>query len=289
MMMFYMTLSGPIIHQKSRVYRKSMINSHNPAQSGNAFWIILLCIALLTALTITVTRSGESTEETGARDRNRIMASDILRQAKSIQQGVEQLRLAGVAENQMNFDNTAAAGYANDNCGDTTLNTDDDPCSLFDVKGAGLTYKVPLSGWLDEALAAAPLTQPDLYGEWYIHATACIPRVGTGDATCNLAESSTELMIGLPWIRRELCLEINRLAGVPNPPRAPATIPEPPLLVGTAYTPTMTKFTGTFEAGSVLDDASGTLTKHQTGCFEASEDANAGRPDYHFYHVLIAR
>ncbi len=256
-----------------------MPNHHQATQSGNAFWIILLAIALLVALTITITRSTESTEDSGTRDRNRIAATDIIRQAKSIQQAVEQLRLRGTAENQMNFDNSFVAGYANTRCGDSTSNTDDNPCKIFHAEGVGLTYKTPPATWLDGTRSGE-----DLYGEWYFYATACVPGIGTGGTGCSADVTATELMIGLPWIREDVCVEINRLTGVDNlsgPTR-------PPLLPGSAYTPARTKFTGTFSTDSEIDTAANAFTARQSGCFQG---ASGSDPDggFHFYHVLIAR
>lgn len=250
----------------------------NRSQSGNALWFILLAIALLVTLTITITRTNESTEETGSRDRNRIQASDILRQAKSIEQAVDQLRSRGVAENEISFENTAISGYANTKCGDSSLNTDDDRCKIYHPAGAGLTYKVPSADWLDKQQSASPL-----YGEWYLYGTACIPGVGTGDTGCKLSQSSTDLILALPWIRRDLCIEINRLTGVENlsnPTR-------PPVINGPAYKATLDKFTGTFEANSEIDSGSASFTGHQSGCFEGDNaNPNGG---YHFYYAVIQR
>lgn len=256
-----------------------MTNHHHPSQSGNAFWIILLAIALLVALTITVTKSTESTEDTGTRDRNRIAANDILRQGKSIQQAVEQLRMRGIAENQINFDNPALAGYTNTLCGDAADNTDDNPCKIFHTEGTGLTYKTPPAAWLETAKSGE-----SLYGEWYFYGTACVPSIGTGDAGCSGAVTSTDLIIGLPWIKQGVCVEINRLSGVQNlsnPTR-------PPLLPGTAYTAARTKFVGVFTTDSEINTATNTFLKHQAGCFEgaAGSDPDGG---YHYYQVLIAR
>lgn len=251
---------------------------NHSAQSGNAFWFILLAIALLVALTITITRSNENTEENGSRDRNRIQASDILRQAKSIEQAIDQLRSQGVAENEISFENTYVSGYANTKCGDSALNTDDDRCKIYHPAGAGLTYKTPSSDWLDKKESASPL-----YGEWYLYGTACVPGVGTGGAGCDSALSSTDLILALPWIRRDLCVEINRLTGVEN-----LTGPtRPPMIDGAAYKASLDKFTGTFEADAVIDSTGASFTGHQSGCFEGDgANPNGG---YHFYYAVIQR
>lgn len=256
-----------------------MTNHHQHSESGNAFWIILLAIALLVAITITVTRSSENTAETGNRDRNRIVASDILRQAKSVQQAVDQLRLRGVAENQVNFDTPALADYDSTLCGDPVANDDDDACKVFHRLGAGLTYRPPSESWL-----RAEDNGEDLFGEWYFYANACVPEVGTGAAGCDADDSATELIAVLPWLREDICVEINRLVGIENlsnPTR-------PPLLSGSAFTNPPTKFTGIFAADSEITTAGSSFTRRHSGCFEGAA-ASAPSGGFHFYHVLIPR
>lgn len=265
-------LIWPQQQQKIKALCKSMPH-HSPLssdpQSGNAFWIILLAIALLVALTVTITKSGENTEQSGQRDRNRIQASDILRQAKSIEQVIQNMRLAGIPENDISFENDTVTGYENSNCTGS--------CRIFDVEGGGLTYKAPSPGWLDSTKSAEAL-----YGEWYFFANACIPVVGTGDASCASNARATELIVALPWVTRDLCIELNRLSGVQNlsdPIRPPKTS-------GAAVKTTRDKFTGVFEEFAVINNTDDAFRGKPTGCFEGDTDPVGG---YHFYHVLIPR
>ena len=253
-------------------------------QSGNAFWIILLAIALLVALTITITKSGENTEQSGQRDRDRIQASDILRQVKSMEQAVQNMRIAGIPENDISFKNDVVAGYENYNCnvswktGDPGSPPDDDhPCEIFHVEGGGLSYKIPSPAWLDPGKKANAL-----YGEWYFYANACIPDVGTGDAGCSGDARHAELIVALPWVTQDLCIELNRLSGVQNlsdPIR-------PPQISGSAYKAALDKFTGVFEESEVINNADDAFKGKATGCFQGDTSPAGG---YHFYHVLIPR
>ena len=245
---------------------------HRQHESGNALWFILLAIALLVALTVTITRTSETTEETGSRDRNSILASDILRQARSMEQAVEKLRLTGSGENNLSFQTSFVSDYTNPRC--TT-----DSCRLFETaSGAGMTYKPPLSAWLDPDFASE--TEPP-YGEWYFYGRACIPGVGEGDSGCNSDDENAELIMALPWIRQDLCMEINRMVGVTNP----GTPPGPPPLSAAAYPSTLDQFRGVFEASAEITHAN--LDGHKTGCFAGGgSDPDGG---FHFYHVLLAR
>ena len=247
-------------------------NTHqNTSESGNAFWFILLAIALLVALTVTITKSGENTEETGQRDRDRIQASDIMRQAKTMENAIQQMRLAGIPENDISFENSFVSGYQNASC------PDGQPCRIFGSGGAGLSYKLPPSDWLDGSQNAQ-----DLYGEWYFFATTCVPGIGTGDSGCNADAASTELIVALPWISKSLCLEINRMVGIPN-----LTNPVlPPENVGSAYSAGLDKFTGTYTASSIINSNANAFLGKPSGCFAGDTDPDTG---YHFYHVLIAR
>lgn len=255
------------MHQQNSPFRQS--------ESGNAFWFILLAIALLVALTVTITKSGENTEETGQRDRDRIQASDILRQAKSIENAVQNMRMAGIPENDISFENTFVAGYTNPNC------QAGKSCMIFTADGAGLSYKAPPEEWLDGTKSGEAL-----YGDWYFTGTACIPDVGTGAAGCAATASTHELIIALPWINESLCAEINRLSGIT--PASP-----PPQANNAAYTAAFTPFIGSFgDDGVATDDSEinsggGEFVRHSTGCFRGGASDPAG--GYHFYHVLIPR
>lgn len=245
--------------------------SQTNTQSGNAFWFILLAIALLVALTVTITKSGENTEETGQRDRDRIQASDIMRQAKTMENAIQQMRLAGIPENDISFENSFVSGYQNASC------PDGQPCRIFGSGGAGLSYKLPPSDWLDSSQDAQ-----DLYGEWYFFATTCVPGIGTGDSGCNADAASTELIVALPWISKSLCLEINRMVGIPNLTNTVL----PPENVGSAYSVGLDKFTGTYTASSIINSNADAFLGKPSGCFAGDTDPDTG---YHFYHVLIAR
>jgi len=241
------------------------------SESGNALWFILLAIALLVALTITITRSGENTEQLGDRDRNRVEASDILRQAKGIAAAVDQMRLNGIPENNISFANSTVTGYDNAKCTDGS-------CLLFGSAGGGLSYKIPSSTWLDQSESAKPL-----FGEWYFYSAACVPGVGSGGTGCSADAANSELIVALPWVNLGLCIEINRMVGITN-----LTGPtRPPEIATTAYPTTLDKYAGTFVVGSEINNVSDSFKGKQTGCFEGS----GGDPDggYHFYQVVLPR
>lgn len=241
------------------------------AERGNAIWFILIAIALVAALTITITRSTDTVEQSGDVERERISASNVMSYAKSLDQAVKQMSGRGVSENAISFDVRFLSGYANPSCADSS-------CKLFEASGGGQNYKVPPSDWLDSTQSAQPS-----YGEWYIPEALCVAGVGTGDSGCGSDSTNNEdLVLVLPWIKRPLCLQINKLSGVNNPGGSP------PQIAGDAFVAGYLPFTGSFSSeGGEISDAGGALSGKRGGCFEGNNIPPAG--SYHYYYVLIDR
>jgi len=104
-------------------------------QSGNALWFILIAIGLLGLLTVSLTRGGSSSNDTGDYEQNQIIASEILTYAKSIENAVQSLLSRGCSENEISFENGVVTGYANPNA------PTDKSCHVFNSAGAGMTYE----------------------------------------------------------------------------------------------------------------------------------------------------
>lgn len=250
-----------------------------PSQSGNALWIILVAIALLAAATIAVTRSSDSTEESGSKEQDRIAASEIMRYAASIEQAVQQMQMRGLSENDISFENSTISGYENPNCvtGD---------CKIFDADGGGRRYTAPKSQWLDKSLSSRTY-----YGEWYITGAVCVEGVGTDntppESSCqsNGSTRDEDLVIIMPFVKKSICIAINNLANVSNPDS------EPPQDAGDPY-PDDSKYAGSYlEPSRLLDsrkDNDETFGK-KTGCIEGDSSKAAFADGYYFYHVLIGR
>ncbi len=234
---------------------QEMIKTHKNdfrSQSGNALWIILIAVALLAALTATMIRSADTTEQTGDIERYRIQASEIMRTAAGIAQTVRNMQMQGISENVISFQaNDLPAAYNNANC-------TADNCRVFHPRGGGLNYSAPSSGWLDSSHSS--LTH---YGEWLISTVNALDGAGT---------DNPDMILFIPAIREALCRQINvmqRIHGATDP------IPTSPI--------TQTPFNGTVPATAttIIVD----MGRHKSGCFQ---DTGAGNP-YMYYHVLIER
>lgn len=242
------------------------------SESGSVIWFILLAVVLLAALTITVSRSSDSVEQSGDRERARVVASEIMRYAKGLEQAISKMRINGISENEISFQNSFISDYENPYCTNTS-------CRLFHKEGGGLTYQRPESGWLDGAYSSE-----DYYGETLFSGNACILNVGNyGESGSCIGTSDQELMMFIPFVRKSICLEINRLAdfGIGGE--------DPPVDTSSAWNATASnaRFSGRFNNGTNIDTSpSGGFEKQTTGCFEGDSTPSGG---YHFYYTLLAR
>ena len=203
---------------------------HN-TERGNALFFILIAVALLAALTMVISRSGSSVDQSGDFERNNIQASKVLRYAKSIETGIQDLLLRGCSENEISF--------WHDSDGDGDEDGDDDyynansptdhSCHVFDTSGAGLT-------WVDISEEVAS----GLTYEIGIRDTArALAQIGQYDRM--------DIYLGFrgsPEKIENFCKTINRLAEVEETGSAPAGVFDPnSTQISAMYN---TPFTGNF-------------------------------------------
>lgn len=223
-------------------------------ESGNALWFILLAVALLAALAVTITRTSSSTEQEGDIERQRVMASDIMRYAASISAAVDRLRLNGTSENEMSFEHTSLPGYANARCGG-------DECRIFAAAGGGITPKTP------------PEFAND--GSAWLFTGADSVEGLVNDGTGATSSDDNELLMILPGVTEGVCERVNAELGITGIPQ------------DTGKTDIATKYDGSFPDGQVIENMGG----KKTGCFQGDQDDGGAdiSTKYYFYHTLIAR
>ena len=243
-----------------------MRQKHKIKQSGNILLFILIAILLIGLLTISLTRSNNSTNETGSYEQQQIVISSFLRYAKTLQNGILQLMAAGCGENEISFENSVVTGYENTNA------PSDNSCHLFESEGAGLSWQTP-----DVKITNLPYA---IYGDHSVHG------VGTTDKP--IVAGNADLIIVMPNIPASLCDAVNRQTG--NGITTTPTDRGDSISDGTER-----KFIGTFTAD---DDISGdpgndicpedgytALCGVTTGCFQEA----AGGEYNVFYSVLYPR
>ncbi len=234
-------------------------------ESGNALWFILMAIVLLAALTIVISRSGSSVNQSGDVERERIAASDMMRTAKGIEQTVRQMQIRGLGESQISFDTSALSGYTNPNC-------DNSGCKVYDKAGGGLTYSTPKPLWLDKGFSSV-----SGYGEWVFTHDNCIAGVGSGTSSCGTG--NVDILIALPGIRKGICTQINRMLDLPAGDNLPVES------IG------LTPWIGTISSTHTVlvgDNADGTaLERASAGCYKITGGSWDGA--YVFYQTLFER
>lgn len=232
-----------------------------PSQSGNILWFLLIGIVLIGLLTALVSRGTSSVDQSGDVEQMRIVGGQILQTAKAFESAVEQMKLNGVSESDISFENAVTAvDYTNANCTSAS-------CRIFESGGAGLTYAPPPANALTTANT-----------EWIFTGAN---NVGTtaGPVGTTQAGGGNDLLILLPNITEGVCRQINRLLDINGPSFAP------PVDDGIS----LDEFTGTYDATAPATILEGSvagmeLNGHSAGCF--LDTATSG---YYFYQVILER
>ena len=156
-------------------------------ESGNAMWFILIAIALMGGLTVMLSRSTGTSEETGDYERTQLSATKIVREAKSYELAIDQLKARGCGENEISFWHDSDGNDTEDGSDDyyNARSPVDRSCHLFSPEGAGLNYG---AGWI-------------FTGE------SRVLGLGSDARTELLAVFETNI---------QNCMQMNNLAGVPN-------------------------------------------------------------------------
>jgi hypothetical protein len=230
-------------------------NSERGPEKGNVLWFILVGIVLLGALTMLLSRSGSTVDQSADVEQLRVRSAQILRYAKGIETAIDQMKIRGIAENDISFQNTiTATDYTNANC----TNSD---CRVFDAGGGGMTYTPAPKGANDGS-------------EWIFTAQNNVGTAANPIGTHN-GGTGNDLIMLLPNANEALCLQINRDLGIGTPGVMPLESS-----VGTS------EFAGIFPAGfTELDGDPGMeLAGHNAGCFLNDTDGYI-----YFYFVVLAR
>lgn len=167
--------------------------SNTSQEQGSAIWFILLAVALLAALTMTMTRSSDTVEQSGDAERARLLASNLMRYTGGIKTAVERMLTSGISESDLCFHD---AGWGNN-----------------DYNGASCTN--PANQVFGAEGGAVPFRTFDFAPKW---------RIFGSHTVLNLETTQTELIIQAQ-VDGSLCREINNMLNIDNPAGdAPADI-----------------------------------------------------------------
>jgi hypothetical protein len=228
-------------------------------ESGNALFMILIGVVLFAALAFTFTKGSQQGGESISIRQSELATSDIISFGQRVSRTIDGMLRQGKSETQISFEGLNT--YTNAAC-------TDDSCKVFVAAGKGIQPVYPLETWLDRAHSA-----DYSYMNWYISAQFCVP--GLPDNTC-AAPKGNDLVMVLPYVKRDLCVTINNKLGIPNPPPTPSNFGS---VAGAA------QFDGSFSpaGGATLWDAA-VLNGKSAGCL-----FDAGSGSYYFYDVLMQR
>lgn len=158
---------------------------NKPAESGNAFFMILMAVMLFAALAFTFSKGIQQGGENISNRKASLAASDIIAYGQKVSRAVEAVIAKGNSESDISFENDTEAGYENAAC---------DPvkkCRIFMADGAGLTWQ--------RAPSDANNNEPYFFG---------VNQVGLVGETLGAAQR--DLVMMLP-VKMNVCTLINQM------------------------------------------------------------------------------
>ena len=242
------------------------------ACNGNVLFIILLGVVLFAGLNFTILRSQKSSSDSGSFEQYTVHASKIIRYGAEVKRATDLILTNGNSESDLSYahpDADAAYGTYG-----TTPETE-----AFHPNGGGAAYLIPNPKWLDQSQSGQAV-----YGQWVVSGRNSVRGVGTPTQdTCASMPTAAEknkcadLVLFLPYIKRDLCIAINMLLNDGNETTEPREDDS-----AMNFTP----FTGTFTYVNRVRPGAGNIGTH-TYCIQG--DASPAAGTYHFYQVLLAR
>ena len=242
-------------------------------QSGNVLFLILIAVALFAALAYIVTQSMRGGAGTVNKEKYNIIVNQLLAFPLSVRSGVLHLStVGGAGAENISFD---WPEWGHTNYQHTPPLRDAN--KIFHPEGAAVIFQRPdAAAMLDNQWKGRPF-----WGNWLITGATCVPGVGTGDtATCASDPTTLDLVLFLPYVKKELCEQININAEFNLPWGTP------PQDDGDAWGANP-EFAGTYDNGEAVMDSGELLYRRDSGCFEGGGNPPAG--SYHFFMTLLHR
>jgi len=239
---------------------------------GNILFLILLAVVLFAALAYAVTSSlrggGKSASSAETAQAN---AAAIIQYASLMENTITRLRLSNdCKDEQISFYNTTVSGYPEAHAPTSKK------CHVFDAAGGGLTWMTPNPKWLDASKSAA-----SDYGQFLFLGRTCIGLMGSGTMACYSENNTRELIMFLPYVTYETCLEIQK------------KVHDGSIKTdndGVAHTG---KYDGNLSATPGIALQNGNPYHINSGCLAGTGTANSTylpfSDAYIFYHVLVSR
>jgi len=165
--------------------------------SGNALFLILIAIFLLGGLTVLMMRTSEQSDASGDAEKDRIAATEVLKEGNNLKTAVDALLSRGCSETEINFhsDVMAATVFADYDNPNAPINRS---CDIYAIEGTGLNYYAIPQNYVSWTYTPGYMTSAD----------ASYNVVGTPSDT-------SDLVWYVYGLSKGICLEINKILGIP--------------------------------------------------------------------------
>lgn len=237
-------------------------------QSGNVFFIIFIGIALFAALGYAVSGSMRTGSNSGQTEKATMLATDIISYGNSIATAVKTMMVMnGCKETQITFEDNNGTSYKTVSGAYDYTNPNaptDKSCHVFNPAGGGVTPRIMSQ---DATLKDSDVAAHNMAPKSWFGGYGKMNGVGT-----EAGSEGADLVLGIGFLKKEVCIEINNKLGIANPSGNP---------------PTDTWASGRFQG--IYSDSTNDFNTTATQGKKAFCGTGSGGDRYQYLQVLIAR
>ncbi|MCB9990535.1 MAG: hypothetical protein H6867_04025 [Rhodospirillales bacterium] len=193
-----------------------MMRPARTAESGNAFFMVMVGVVLFAALMYTFSRGARQGGENMTEKQAQIAATDIISYAQSAERAVNRVYSKSRSENAISFENGIVGGYTNANCP-----ASNNRCKVFNSDGGGIS-------WSSADNFASP-------SPWLFSGENTVAGIGQ--------DGNADLLLILPQLSSVVCREINEALDISAMPTDGNGIED------------STKFQGSYNASAQISGA----------------------------------
>ncbi len=179
--------------------------------AGNVLFLILIAVALFAALSYAVTGSTRTVGPSISNEKARAYAAQILQFGATVKGAVTRVKISSACTDEMiDFSTPNYLTYGGAEKIPVNPNAPSDKrCNIFAPSGGGVSVVIP------SAEALAPPNAPTSNMLQAGHGTIWVlqgPLIGTSGPSGTV--SANDLMLVIPWLKKEVCMAINDLVGI---------------------------------------------------------------------------
>ena len=169
-------------------------------EKGSVLIYIFIAIAALSALIFAVSRSGREGSATVNRERSDLLATQILDYTGMIRRSVQAMKVDGLDDSHLCFDSDR---WGNNNYDHAACAESEN--QVFHPDGGGSVFQDPSQDILDPTFSGQ-----SQYGQWHITGANNVMELGSD---CDPNADCNELLLILPYIKKDICLALSKAHG----------------------------------------------------------------------------